>query len=164
LADKAFQEALRILGRRDYFRLELAERLRSKGFAEEEVIRALDRCGELGLLDDRRNARRFAELRAVSKGWGPRRIEAELVRRGVGSELAREVAALDHDLEAEALTMAMRRLERRAAPRWWRLHDRRGRMLSSLIGRGFDPDTALEAVREAATRRENEDDASDDEL
>ena len=48
--------ALRILTRRDYSQAELRQRLKDKGFEPERIEKALQRCLELGYLDDIRYA------------------------------------------------------------------------------------------------------------
>jgi SOS response regulatory protein OraA/RecX len=57
---------------------------------------------------------------------------------------------------------ALRKLEVRAPERWWRDSQRRARMISSLIARGFEADAAISAVTEMAASRENTADALDD--
>lgn len=160
--DPAYQAALKLLSRRDYFRAELAERLRRGDFADEDVSRALGRCEELGLLDDDRLAARFVELRATERGWGPRRLRLELERRGVAAEVAEAATRLDPDQLRAALRTALRRAELRAPRQWWRLPARRGRMVSSLLARGFEAESAIAAVDELAAARERQHDAFDD--
>jgi regulatory protein len=148
--------AYRLLARRDYFAGELGERLRSKGFSDDEIDQVLAHCAERGFLDDEKLARRFAELRAPDRGWGPRRIEAELRRRGVADGVAAEASSLDSELLSRALATALRRAERRAADGWWRLHERRARMVSSVVSRGFDVDDATRSVAELAAERKRQ--------
>ncbi len=159
----AFAEALRLLGRRAFFTAELVSRLRDKGYSGAEVREAVDRCRELGYLDDAAVAARFVELRAVSRGWGPRRLRAELLKRGAPAEVAAEASRLDPETGRRALANALERAERRAPEGWWRLHERRARMVSSLINRGFDTRAAIEAVDRLAAEREKTDHAIDDE-
>ena len=162
MADAAYQAALRMLARRDHFSAELAEKLGRRGFSPAEIEGALDRCRSLGLVDDQGLASRFAEVRSAENGWGPRRIEAELRRRGVDRALAGEASQLDRVGLRAALATALRRAELRAPAGWWRLSERRARMVSSLLARGFAADEAIAAVRELAASRENDDHALDD--
>jgi regulatory protein len=159
---KAWAAALELLARRDYFRAELGQRLRLKGFATDEVEAALDRCDERGLVDDRRLSGRFARVRAADRGWGPRRIAHELRRRGVHSDLADQASALDPELYGQALELAVSRAEVRARRWWWRLPAGRARMVSSLVNRGFEADDAVRAVDELARCREIQHDANHD--
>jgi regulatory protein len=151
-----------MLGRRDHFRVELYKKLLRKSFSEEQIQSAIDRCSELGLLDDVSLARRFVEFRAAARGWGPRRLELELAKRGVERALAAEASRLDSTSLGEALATALRRTELRAREGWWRLPERRARMVSSLIARGFEPADAIAAVSELAKAREREKHAIDD--
>jgi len=156
----AYQVALDLLARRDHFRRELVEKLRKRDFPEDEIEPALDRCREIGLIDDERVGNRFVEVRAASRGWGPHRLAAELRQRGVAVELAEELAKLEPHLLDGALQAALRRLEVRAPEAWWKDSQRRARMISSLIARGFAADDAHAAVAALATERNN--DAPDD--
>lgn len=161
-SEKALGAALRLLAGRDFFVEELGARLRLKGFDEAAIEAALVRCAEIGVVDDRRTAERFVASRVRSRGWGPARLRAELERRGASREVAAAaVTDLERDPEA-ALRRALERLERRAEEGWWRLPARRARMVSSLIGRGFDAGHARAAVTARAAERGIELDACDD--
>jgi regulatory protein len=151
----AYQTALDLLARRDHFRQELAEKLRRRGHDDDELDEALARCADAGLIDDERLAARYVELRVADRGWGPRRLAAELRRRGVPAADAERAAAASTELAAEALATALRRLEARAPAGWWRDGRRRARMLSSLVTRGFDAEAAIAAVDELAASRES---------
>jgi regulatory protein len=164
MPDPGFAAALRLLARRDHFRAELAEKLRDKDFSEEEIEAAVARCAQEGYLDDERVARRFVERRAVSKGWGPRRLRLELEKRGASSEVAAAASDLGEAQEERVLAVALAKAELRARAGWWRLHEARGRMISSLVNRGFATDVAVQAVERLAAERERTGDASDVQL
>lgn len=164
MSDPAFAVALRLLARRDHFCAELAEKLRKREFADEEVDKALRRCVEEGYLDDERVARRFVERRATTKGWGPRRLRLELEKRGAPPDVAAAASDLGEAGEERALAVALQRAELRARSGWWRLHEARGRMISSLVNRGFATDVAVRAVDRLAAERERTDDAPDVQL
>jgi regulatory protein len=157
-----YQTALDLLARRDHFRLELENKLRRRGLPHDEIEAAIERCTDLGLLDDERVGLRFVEVRAASRGWGPRRLAGELRQRGVSREDAERLASLPPDLGEEALRTALRKLEVRAPFAWWRDGQRRARMVSSLITRGFEAEVAIAAVDALAASRENHNDALDD--
>jgi len=159
----ALLEALKILSRRDYFREELRRKLQRKAFSAASVNAALERCEELGYLGDEALAKRFAESRALNRGWSPRKIRAELQKRGVEEALAREASALDEELRRVALKKALRRAESRAAEGWWRGGDGRRPLLSSLLRRGFDAEESFRAVDELAAERERQHDEATDE-
>ena len=158
----AYQAALNILSRRDHFRRELEEKLRKKEYPREEIEDAVDRCVNLGLVDDERVGQRFVEIRAADRGWGPHRLAAELKHRGVESADSERLARVPPDLATEAMRTALRKLEVRAPDGWWRDSQRRARMVSSLITRGFETEVAIAAVDELAASRENQNHALDD--
>ena len=158
----AYQTALDLLSRRDHFLRELSDKLRRKGFPADEIDAAIARCQDIGLVDDERVAERFVEVRAATRGWGPIRLAAELRKRGVPRDDAERMARVSPEMAEEAMRTALRKLEVRAPERWWQDSQRRARMISSLIARGFEADAAISAVTEMAASRENTADALDD--
>jgi len=158
----AYQAALDLLSRRDHFRRELEEKLRHRDFSNEDIEAAAARCEELDLLNEARVAARFVEVRAVDRGWGPHRLAAELRQRGVAAEDADRFSELSEEMAAEAMRTALRKIEVRAPAAWWRDGQRRARMVSSLITRGFEAEVAIAAVDEMAASRENQRNGLDD--
>ena len=80
--------ALRLLTGRDYSQAELRRRLLEKGFAETRIDDALQRCLELGYLDDARYAlSRATSLMSRGRAVGSR-ILLDLKQRGISNELA----------------------------------------------------------------------------
>ena len=158
----AYQTALDLLSRRDHFRRELSDKLRHRDFPADQIEVAIARCEDLGLVDDERVAKRFVEVRAATRGWGPNRLAAELQKRGVPRNDAERMARVSSELGEEAMRTALRKLEVRAPERWWQDSQRRARMVSSLIARGFAADVAISAVTELSASRENITDALDD--
>jgi regulatory protein len=158
----AYQAALAFLARRDHFRRELEHKLKAKGYPPDEIEGAISRCEAAGLMDDVRVGERFVEIRAEDRGWGPHRLAGELKKRGVPSVDAEKLARLEPDLAAAAMRTALRKLEVRAPEEWWRDSQRRARMVSSLIARGFETDVAIAAVDKLAASRENHNHALDD--
>lgn len=104
------------------------------------VISELERTR---VLDDARYAERFTEDRRSLSGWGPDRIEQELARRGVSSELIEP--ALAHRSREDELSAAKSVLAERFAV----LEDdrARNRAWQLLVRRGYDADLAYDAVR-----------------
>jgi regulatory protein len=106
----------------------------------DEVVGELERSG---VLDDARYAERFTDDRRSLLGWGPDRIEQDLGRRGVPTELI-ELALARRSREDELI--AARSL---LADRFARLEDdrARNRAWELLVRRGFDAELAYDAVR-----------------
>jgi regulatory protein len=148
-----FDRALDALGRRSRSRAGLERWLKQRDYAADAITPSLDRLEALGLLDDAQFARGFARSRLVGRGFGPRRVAAELSRHGVAravadavlAELGAELAAERGDervdgVEAAALRRAksLQRLEPAVAER---------RLLGWLVRRGFGVGEARAAAR-----------------
>lgn len=129
-----------LLSHRDYSSGELTRKLLLYGFRDVEIQRAVDRAHDRRYLDDRRFAVNFIQER-IRRGWGQRKIEAELKRRGV------ECSEIDGYPEAffteeSDLERASQILERRVVP-----DDRaREKLTRFLLTRGFPYRIANEAV------------------
>ena len=132
------RKALDLLARRSHFERELERKLTQRGYEEVEVAETLERLRGEDLLDDERTARELIRGRLARAPVGRNKLRADLVRRGVPSEIidgALEALTPDDDLE----------LAREAAERWRRTRERPGRPAEQrraalgrhLAGRGF---------------------------
>jgi len=137
--------ALRLLGRRDYTRAELTERLTRRGYPADEVEAALQRLTGEGLVDDRRVAAAFIRVASRVKGRGRIRIARDLEARGVDAAIIQEcLDALPEDEDQDAI---QRLLDRRNLPARLSLADRR-RLFQQLLRRGFPSDAIARALRD----------------
>jgi regulatory protein len=137
--------ALRLLGRRDYTRSELTDRLTARGYAPDDVEAALQRLAGEGLVDDRRVAAAFIRVASRVKGRGRIRIARDLEARGVDATIIREcLDALPEEEDDEAI---QRILARRALPARLNMADRR-RLFQQLLRRGFPADAIARALRD----------------
>ncbi len=94
-----YDKALATLGARARSAADLKRWLKTKEFTDTEITPTLEKLSSLGLLDDQAYARSFARSRlAPSRGYGPRRVAAELARKGVSRAITDAVLA---ELEAE---------------------------------------------------------------
>lgn len=104
--------ALRLLTRCDRSAAELRRKLLERGFAAEDVERTLERCLELGYLDDARYAaRRAAGLMNQGRAVG-HRILADLRQHGISEEIAGqalETARAEHDEDQVLESLVERR-------------------------------------------------------
>ncbi|MBR3313317.1 MAG: regulatory protein RecX [Atopobiaceae bacterium] len=131
------------LERRDMAKGELMARLGRDGyprFAVEHALSVGERCG---LLDDVRFAERFAQRKSRS-GWGIKRIEMELGKRGIDvSTLVGwpdDFLAMDEEYQ-RALDVATRKHVKEP--------NACGKLARFLVGRGFSQGIALRAARES---------------
>ena len=89
-AVRAKEKALYLLEHRPHSKRELEDKL-ARTVGREAAGQAAGRMEELGLIDDADYAHRLAEELA-RKGFAAPRIRQELLRRGIGRELAAEEA------------------------------------------------------------------------
>lgn len=82
---------MNLLARREHSEKELRRKLRAKHFSEEDIPVVLDQLIQEGLLSNNRFIENYIHFRC-SKGFGPIRIRAELMERGIAEEL------IDHHL------------------------------------------------------------------
>jgi regulatory protein len=80
---QALKRALKLLGYRDRSEAELRIKLAQSGFPRKIIEPTLEKLRSLKLLDDQAFARNFAQGRIEGRGYGPRRLERELQRKGI---------------------------------------------------------------------------------
>ncbi len=136
---------------RPHFTAEIASKLSRRRFSRDAIDSAVRRLEEAGYLDDLEAARGFARERAARSHWGPRRLRAELSRRGVSSEVVDRVVG-ERFAEGEAAAV------RAAASGWARRggHDRDS-LARHLDRRGFSKGAIVEILAEFAPATESED-------
>lgn len=82
--------AIRLLARREHSAQELSQKLRHKGFAQEEIRDTIHICQERNYLSDERFCEQFCRMR-MQQGYGPFRIEQELQSRGVEAHIIERI-------------------------------------------------------------------------
>jgi regulatory protein len=168
-----YDRALDALARRSRSRRDLERWLALREFTAEQIAPAMERLVDLGLLDDAAFARGYARGRLGARGFGPRRVAAELARRGVErsvvDEVLREYAAEQEaaaegepDAEARGVPGADTALERAARKRVRALTGleprvAHQRLTAWLVRRGFGVGESVRVARvvlsEAAEQR-----------
>jgi regulatory protein len=144
---RARSAALELISYRPRTESEVRRRLQQRGFGVEVVEGAISRMRELGYLDDESYVRAFVAERLRTRGHGPARLRADLLRRGASPALidsALEAFVTRDDLQSAAL--------RHATGRWTRLsreadpQKRRKKLYDFLARRGFDFDMIREVL------------------
>ncbi len=135
----AVDAALHYLSYRPRSRVELERRLRRRGCQPRHVATAVERCVELGYVDDRAFALAFVRERVRFRPRGRARLVSELLQRGVDRDVAegavRDAMAEEGVRESDLLRAA-------AAKRWRAVRDldpgtARRRLSAYLARRGF---------------------------
>jgi len=144
---KAMKRIMDYIAYRPRGQKEIRDRLNAFKIPEELQTRIFDRLTELNYVDDERLARSFASSRWQSKGYGPRRIEQELRKRGIAPETAsRVISELTQELSVgENLQRQISAAERR-----YRNEEddakRKQKMIGFLSRRGFSMSDIMDAL------------------
>lgn len=88
---RAEQKAMYLLGYRAHSQRELAQKLR-RTVPREAAEQAAEKMTELGLVDDEEYARSLAREMFSRKGFAASRVRMELMRKGIGREMAEQIA------------------------------------------------------------------------
>jgi regulatory protein len=153
------ETALRFLGPRRRFEREVQSHLRSKGFSKDEIVAAIERVRELGVLNDPETARAWLKDRLRFGPKGRSLLQAQLVRSGVAPSIADEALTevLKENPEIETAVAVLRKMIARGTrSRENRADVLRRRMWSALGRRGFDPETTREAIAQVLGEQEEE--------
>lgn len=80
------QTAVNLLARRDHSETELTQKLLARGFSRDHIQSTLATLIQKGWLNNARFVENYIRYRRT-KGFGPLRIQAELIARGIPEEL-----------------------------------------------------------------------------
>lgn len=145
--EKVRDAALRLLARRERSAAELRTRLVARGFQPLVVERVLERLQEAGLQDDGRFAERYA-LDAAARGSAGRRINLDLLKRGIDRELAVVASTERPEVEEQRAREAARK--RAAAMSGVAPDIRFRRLVGFLARRGYDAEICREVATEVS--------------
>jgi len=150
---EAFNISLRLLARSAKSKCELERRLKEKGVQESVVARVLQRLVTLGFVDDDKFARSLAERYKTVRPSGKTRILFELKRKGIPSDICKEVVSgysIEEQLEV-ASELARRKWASLASAE---VSKRKKKTFDFLLRRGFDYETADQALRRVCSGEE----------
>lgn len=147
-----FAVTVDLLSRRDHAEEELSRKLKRSGYRKPAIGSAIARARENRFVDNGRFAAYFIEERK-RQGWGRRRIELELSRRGIRAE---DVPGYPEDFfsDEEDLERACALLARKSLPS---MHTR-DKLMRFLVSKGFSYGIAADAVRRRLDGCEDEQD------
>lgn len=134
--------AVRLLSQREHTALELLQKLMGKGCAADTAAAAITWCQDNGLQSEQRFIDSFVRQRRA-RCYGPRRIRAELLAKGVAEDLISTALADD----ADWLVAARQYVARKALD--LSQYRQRGKAYQALLRRGFTAQQAGTAVHHA---------------
>lgn len=129
---------MRMLGRRDHARRELADKARRKDLNHAFIDDVLDELERKGYLDDRAFAVSFARDKYELNRWGPSKIRAHLRKKGIGRSDADR--AIEEVFEEADLRETLRRLVEKRKRHFLREEDplkRKKKIFDYLARKGF---------------------------
>lgn len=144
--EAAMVAAVGALRRRERTVAEMHAWLAGRDVDAEVVDEVVSDLIEVGELDDDRFAYAYAADKRDLSGWGPERIEAALVDRGLERSLAEAAAVEPHE---QQLDRASELLASRFGQGAMAEEAERGRALALLARRGFDYELSYDAIRRA---------------
>lgn len=148
--EKARYHALRYLSYRGRSVQEVRTKLREKGFNDTVIKKVVDRCIELGYLGDENFARQQARNLAITRLWGDRKIERNLVEKGVSHDLIKDAIAETREEKDERRAieeLVEKRLRRESACGVFSYKGKR-RVVQNIASRGFPVGLILDVLRE----------------
>lgn len=146
---QAKQTAFTYLAHKPRTETEVRRKLRRKDIGNRVIDEVIERLHELDYLDDEQYARDYAHNRFSNKGYGPIRIERELIDRGIDRHLAEKTVAEFFEEENE-----MEAAREQARKRWPRvageqdIRKQKRKLFGYLQRRGFSPDVIYQVVDE----------------
>ena len=140
---RARERALYLLDERDYGYVEMFRKL-EPNYPEEICFEVVNNLSELGLIDDRRYARKCAEYFMVTKMRGKYRAREEMRRRGIPNELIDEALSEFEDGTDERL----RELIAKKYARKFAEENGKTKVKAALARQGFSFDDINNALRE----------------
>ena len=110
-ANRAKEKALYLIAHRDHSKKELVDKIRRTA-SREAAEKAADRMEEIGLIDDRDYARRYAAELFQRKRYARKRVEYELAQKGIDPDV---IVELLEELEPDPVGQIGALIERKYA-------------------------------------------------
>ena len=150
---RAKSRALWYLSRSDHSKKELMDKLIKGGFSKEASLLAIERMGEMGLVDDRVFAKRLYEQLVVSGSSSTREVTHKLKLKGISPEIIKEILEENVFDETENIKLLIKKKYQN------KLNSEEGvqKVFAALIRKGFSYSDVRRALKEYSAELECED-------
>ena len=138
---KVLNSALRILTARDHSKYELAQKLKQRLFAPEDIEKAISECERLDYINDERTSGVYIRQR-IRKGYGLERIRHEMKKKGLRGQRIQNILcetvsdSVERESAERILKKNIKRFEREPD-----LKKRKDKIYRFLYSRGFSQET-----------------------
>ena len=138
----AYDSALRLLSQRAHSEKELFDKLKRK-YSLAPAKQAVEKCRDLGLLNDEKFADLLADELVRRKHYAPKRVENELMARGIDRHIAQSAAgSLDIDEKLSIMDI----IEKLCPPGTKPDEKNKKRIINRLLRLGYAPHDVFDAV------------------
>jgi len=146
-SQRAYLDALRMLGRRELSEAQLRQRLARRSHDPGAIDAAVDRLLEERALDDARVAEAIARSETSVRKRGRQRVRRRIESAGIAAATARRaVDAVFEELDEDALLeAALAKRRRRGAT--GRDERELSRLYRFLVGQGFEPERVMAKLK-----------------
>ncbi len=138
------QRAFGYLSRRQHSTSEIRIKLRQKGYESELITEILEDLIKNNYLHDLDFARLYTEEKKKTKLWGRNKIKSELIKKGIKSDIIKEVISefLNEDIEYDNALITARKKYNLLKPRVADKNSLKQKLISFLNGRGYNYEIA----------------------
>lgn len=144
-AAEAHSSLMRLCSRAEKSSGDAMRLMRTWQVPESDRQAVLERLISMRFIDDSRYAEAYVREKSSLAGWGARKIAQQLRLKGIsGDIIARVLATLDNEEQAERLEQRLRRKLR--TTKYNSTYDLRGKLLRYGLGLGYDYDVVKDAV------------------
>lgn len=144
-AAEALSSLMRLCSRAEKSSGDAMRLMRTWQVPESDRSAVLERLISMRFIDDSRYAEAYVREKSSLAGWGARKIAQQLRLKGIsGDIIARVLATLDNEEQAERLEQRLRRKLR--TTKYNSTYDLRGKLLRYGLGLGYDYDVVKDAV------------------
>ena len=138
------QRAFGYLGRRQHSTSEIRVKLIQKGYETELITEVLEDLLKNNYLHDLEFAKLYTEEKKKTKLWGKNKIKSELIKKGVKSDIIKEVMSeyLNEDIEFDNALITARKKYKLLKLRVSDKKSLKHKLISFLNGRGYNYEIA----------------------